>query len=92
MAKIATVGKQSSKQCKCPICGHEGLSYTFYKSYGVMVCQACYSFYEYNNSLKEKCNKNGRCLINVETRAKCRPCRLGKCLEMGMSIENLKKK
>jgi hypothetical protein len=84
--KKATVHKKNSKQCKCPICGDERSSYLFYKTYGVSICKPCHNFFSNNNSLKEKCKRTGSCLINIETRAECRPCRLKKCLEMGMSI------
>lgn len=74
--------KQISQLCR--VCGQRAAGFHF----GVFTCEGCKSFFgrTYNNlSAVYGCKNGGRCVINMETRTSCKPCRLKKCLMVGMS-------
>ncbi|CAL4067475.1 unnamed protein product [Meganyctiphanes norvegica] len=74
--------KQMSHLCR--VCGQRAAGFHF----GVFTCEGCKSFFgrTYNNlSAVYGCKNGGNCVINMETRTSCKPCRLKKCLMVGMS-------
>ncbi|CAF1287708.1 unnamed protein product [Adineta steineri] len=71
---------------KCIVCGDDAYGYNF----DAISCESCKAFFR-RNALrppdKLKCRGNGNCNITVETRKRCKRCRLDKCFKMGMRKE-----
>ncbi|KAF1753421.1 hypothetical protein GCK72_019978 [Caenorhabditis remanei] len=66
----------------CRVCGREAHGNHF----GVFSCRACAAFFRRaanSKYLHKKCQRGG---LNLE-KCTCKPCRLRKCIEMGMSTE-----
>ncbi|CAF1297463.1 unnamed protein product [Adineta steineri] len=59
-------------------------------NFDAISCESCKAFFR-RNALrppdKLKCRGNGNCNITVETRKRCKRCRLDKCFKMGMRKE-----
>ncbi|CAF2355973.1 unnamed protein product [Rotaria sp. Silwood2] len=71
----------------CSICSGPAHGYNF----DAITCESCKAFFR-RNALKSngelKCRlNNGRCVITVSTRKRCKACRLAKCLEQGMRAD-----
>ncbi|VIO95796.1 hypotetical protein, conserved [Brugia malayi] len=66
----------------CAVCGDKASG----NHYGVLSCEGCKGFFRRNiqKKMKYTCYNGGNCIVNVENRNKCQPCRLKKCLSVGM--------
>uniref|UniRef100_A0AAF5Q2L0 Nuclear receptor domain-containing protein n=1 Tax=Wuchereria bancrofti TaxID=6293 RepID=A0AAF5Q2L0_WUCBA len=66
----------------CAVCGDKASG----NHYGVLSCEGCKGFFRRNiqKKMKYTCYNGGNCVVNVENRNKCQPCRLKKCLSVGM--------
>ncbi|KAK6105729.1 Zinc finger C4 type (two domains) family protein [Brugia pahangi] len=66
----------------CAVCGDKASG----NHYGVLSCEGCKGFFRRNIQKKMiyTCYNGGNCIVNVENRNKCQPCRLKKCLSVGM--------
>ncbi|CAF0986382.1 unnamed protein product [Brachionus calyciflorus] len=75
---------------KCVICEQKPSGIHF----GVMSCEACKGFFRrscLNNASKQyKCKFDGNGNCQLSTSRSCRFCRLKKCIEVGMSMDNCK--
>ncbi|CAJ0579651.1 unnamed protein product, partial [Mesorhabditis spiculigera] len=72
----------------CAICLHPAHGIHF----GVMTCRACAAFFRRTVVLDKKyaCKQNdGKCDFGPEIRQICRACRYDKCLEVGMTADNV---
>lgn len=71
----------------CSVCGDFAEHYRF----NALVCLACRSFFcRMANKIDKKkveCVANGACIINIQTRTRCRFCRFKKCKAVGMTAE-----
>lgn len=73
----------------CKICSDKSAGI----HYGVPSCEACKSFFKRCNQKppeSNKCRRPGKCTIVPARRNNCAECRYMKCLEVGMSINNIK--
>ncbi|CAF1526944.1 unnamed protein product [Rotaria magnacalcarata] len=71
---------------KCRICGDVARGLNF----NVMTCMSCKSFFRRNAKKKmllSLCQFDNDCDITIRTRGNCSPCRLKKCLGLGMDPE-----
>ncbi|CAF3964605.1 unnamed protein product, partial [Rotaria sp. Silwood1] len=74
---------------KCQICGVPAI----FSFYSVISCNPCKMFFKRNAELGQeafKCDSNGNCEININTRHVCSSCRLRKCFTSGMKIEMIR--
>ncbi|CAF0887143.1 unnamed protein product [Rotaria sordida] len=83
--------KRQSKRVKtqCKICEAPAL----YSYFGVISCDPCKVFFKRNAENKKKllkCDFDGNCEINLNSRHVCSYCRLMKCFTCGMEIEKLR--
>ncbi|CAF0917289.1 unnamed protein product [Rotaria sordida] len=83
--------KRQSKRVKtqCKICEAPAL----YSYFGVISCDPCKVFFKRNAENKKKllkCDFDGNCGINLNSRHVCSYCRLMKCFTCGMEIEKLR--
>mgnify|MGYP002378736526 CR=1 FL=1 len=71
----------------CQICG----AFAQFINYNVLSCSSCKIFFRRNGDRQQtkyfQCKFNNRCIININTRHRCPPCRLRKCLQFGMSTD-----
>ncbi|CAF3684447.1 unnamed protein product [Rotaria sordida] len=79
--------RKKADTLSCSICDGPAHGYNF----DVITCESCKAFFR-RNALKAngefKCRmNNGRCIITVSTRKRCKACRLAKCLEQGMRAD-----
>ncbi|CAF1111604.1 unnamed protein product [Rotaria sordida] len=60
--------------------------------YGVITCEGCKGFFKRSitQGLPYRCFLDDKCIINIETRNRCKACRFKRCLEQGMAIESVK--
>nr|CDS29812.1 nuclear receptor subfamily 1 group D [Hymenolepis microstoma] len=62
--------------------------------YGVLSCEGCKGFFrralQDKRAHLRKCIRQDCCKISIKTRNHCQPCRLRRCLELGMSREAAK--
>ncbi|CAF1963316.1 unnamed protein product [Rotaria magnacalcarata] len=81
---VNATGITSHKECR--ICGDVARGLNF----NVMTCMSCKSFFRRNaqkKTLLSLCQFESNCGITIRTRGYCSPCRLKKCLELGMNPE-----
>jgi hypothetical protein len=81
------VGRKKNEGLICSICQGPAHGYNF----DAITCESCKAFFR-RNALKSngifKCRLNdGRCVITVSTRKRCKACRLAKCFEKGMRAD-----
>ncbi|KAM3726727.1 Nuclear hormone receptor [Dirofilaria immitis] len=69
----------------CKVYGDRAIGYNF----SVITCESCKAFFRRNANRQEflKCPFNQNCIINVLKRRFCQPCRLKRCLQVGMKKE-----
>ncbi|KAL5103343.1 Nuclear receptor ROR-alpha B [Taenia crassiceps] len=74
----------------CLVCGDTASGI----HYGVLSCEGCKGFFrralQDKRAHLRKCIRQDRCKISIKTRNHCQPCRLRRCLELGMSREAAK--
>ncbi|GAV04555.1 hypothetical protein RvY_14822 [Ramazzottius varieornatus] len=60
--------------------------------YGVTTCEGCKVFFKryLGKHTQYKCYFGGNCIMNVQTRHRCKACRFQKCLHEGMSLEAIR--
>ncbi|CAF1102380.1 unnamed protein product [Rotaria sordida] len=78
-----------SSKTQCKICEAPAL----YSYFGVISCDPCKVFFKRNAENKKKllkCDFDGNCEINLNSRHVCSYCRLMKCFTCGMEIEKLR--
>ncbi|UJR26347.1 hypothetical protein I4U23_007680 [Adineta vaga] len=71
----------------CSVC--ESLAHGY--NFDAITCESCKAFFR-RNALKadviSKCRiNNGKCVITISTRKRCKACRLAKCFEKGMRAD-----
>ncbi|CAF3617417.1 unnamed protein product [Rotaria sp. Silwood1] len=74
---------------ECKICGDSAI----YSFFGVVSCNSCKVFFKRNAQEGQKalkCDWNGNCEININTRHVCASCRLRKCIMNGMQAEMIR--
>jgi len=73
---------------KCRIC-HDTATGVHY---GVVTCEGCKGFFKRSitQGVPYRCFFGDRCVINLETRNRCKACRFKRCLQQGMAIESVK--
>ncbi|ULT91700.1 hypothetical protein L3Y34_009382 [Caenorhabditis briggsae] len=78
----STSAPPTSSGSFCAVCGDVVHS----RQYGVPSCLGCVIFFRRSviNKSQYKCWKNGKCVIDYESRCSCRACRLRKCFHVGM--------
>nr|VZI00011.1 unnamed protein product [Spirometra erinaceieuropaei] len=71
----------------CLVCGDTASGV----HYGVLSCEGCKGFFrrtlQDKRSQPKQCLRDGLCRITVKSRNNCQPCRLRRCMELGMSRE-----
>uniref|UniRef100_A0A0X3NZ70 Nuclear receptor subfamily 1 group D member 2 n=1 Tax=Schistocephalus solidus TaxID=70667 RepID=A0A0X3NZ70_SCHSO len=71
----------------CLVCGDTASGV----HYGVLSCEGCKGFFrrtlQDKRSQPKKCLRDGLCRITIKSRNNCQPCRLRRCVELGMSRE-----
>lgn len=80
-------GRKKLDGLMCSICEGPAHGYNF----DVITCESCKAFFR-RNALKNtetfKCRiSDGKCVIKVSTRKRCKACRLAKCFEKGMRAD-----
>lgn len=72
---------------KCVVCGDKAQGFNF----NVVSCESCKAFFRRNALAKKtlNCNFDEKCKITVPTRRFCQKCRLQKCLNVGMKVDNI---
>uniref|UniRef100_A0A5K3EKH2 Nuclear receptor domain-containing protein n=1 Tax=Mesocestoides corti TaxID=53468 RepID=A0A5K3EKH2_MESCO len=74
----------------CLVCGDTASGI----HYGVLSCEGCKGFFrralQDKRAHLRKCIRQDCCKISLKTRNHCQPCRLRRCLELGMSREAAK--
>ncbi|CAF2774678.1 unnamed protein product [Rotaria sp. Silwood2] len=60
--------------------------------YGVITCEGCKGFFKRSitQGLPYRCFFGDKCIINIETRNRCKACRFKRCLKQGMAMESVK--
>ncbi|UJR22700.1 hypothetical protein I4U23_025736 [Adineta vaga] len=80
------INKRSRAFLKCVVCGDDAYGYNF----DAISCESCKAFFR-RNALRPpdrlKCRGAGNCEITMESRRRCKRCRLNKCFQMGMRKE-----
>ncbi|CAF1226885.1 unnamed protein product [Rotaria magnacalcarata] len=73
---------------KCRICQDAATGV----HYGVITCEGCKGFFKRSitQDLPYRCFFGNKCIINMETRNRCKACRFKQCLQQGMSMESVK--
>ncbi|CAF0817865.1 unnamed protein product [Rotaria sp. Silwood1] len=73
---------------KCRICQDTATGV----HYGVITCEGCKGFFKRSitQGLPYRCFFGDKCIINIETRNRCKACRFKRCLEQGMAMESVK--
>lgn len=87
--KKLTAGRDPNLPFICYICGDTARGNNF----SVLSCVSCKSFFRRHGLLnveKLRCKHQNNCPINKETRGNCLPCRLKKCLELGMDPQMIR--
>ncbi|CAF0737321.1 unnamed protein product [Rotaria sp. Silwood1] len=70
----------------CVVCHGSAHGYNF----DAISCESCKAFFRRNallNTDRLKCRRDGACEITLETRRRCKSCRLRKCFAVGMRKE-----
>ncbi|CAF3491941.1 unnamed protein product [Rotaria sordida] len=70
----------------CVVCRGSAHGYNF----DAISCESCKAFFRRNallNAERLKCRRDGACEITLETRRRCKSCRLKKCFSVGMRKE-----
>lgn len=70
----------------CVVC--YGLAHGY--NFDAISCESCKAFFRRNalyNTDRLKCRRDGACEITLETRRRCKSCRLKKCFAVGMKKE-----
>ena len=82
--------KQNRKRHKgeliCQVCGANANGYNF----DAITCESCKAFFRRNAfrpSNEFRCINNGNCVITINTRKKCKKCRIDKCFQVCMKKE-----
>nr|ASL70576.1 nuclear receptor [Brachionus plicatilis] len=85
----STLGAASALQKKpkgeltCVVCGAPANGYNF----DAITCESCKAFFR-RNAFRPlnlfRCSNNNQCEINIQTRKKCKKCRIVKCFNLGM--------
>ena len=81
-----TEQKQDSKtNLICEVCGSDANGFNFNK----ITCESCKAFFRRNAEKRydHNCKDQSNCIINKETRKRCRKCRIEKCFNIGMIAE-----
>jgi len=87
--KKLTAGRDPNLPFVCYICGDTARGNNF----SVLSCVSCKSFFRRHGLLnveKLRCKHQNNCPINKETRGNCLPCRLKKCLQLGMDPQMIR--
>ncbi|CAI5453594.1 unnamed protein product [Caenorhabditis angaria] len=69
---------------RCAVCDARVIESHF----GAMVCRSCSAFfrrYVLTKKRRTQCSGENTCVINHNVRKMCRPCRMAKCLQVGMA-------
>ena len=71
---------------RCQVCGDAASGNHF----GVLSCEGCKGFYRRTvcNLRSYSCARMQNCIIEKNTRNKCKQCRLRKCIAAGMKMES----
>ena len=84
-ADVPAARPVTPREMQCVVCGAESSGF----HHGVRSCDGCKSYsnrYLTNPEKEQKfrCLHSGSCVVDAVSRIKCRPCRLKKCLKVGM--------
>ncbi|CAF1174870.1 unnamed protein product [Rotaria sp. Silwood1] len=82
--------KSISTTSGCLVCGDNATLI----NYGALSCLSCRTFFRrngYPNKEVPACRYDGDCEVNMLTRKVCKPCRLAKCLAVGMCPDLIRK-
>lgn len=73
---------------KCRIC-HDNATGVHY---GIITCEGCKGFFKRSitQGIPYRCFFGNQCVINIESRNRCKACRFKKCLAKGMAMESVK--
>ncbi|CAF1042318.1 unnamed protein product [Adineta steineri] len=73
---------------KCRICHDRATGV----HYGVVTCEGCKGFFKRSitQGIPYECYFGNKCIINIETRNRCKACRFKRCIEHGMAMESVK--
>ncbi|CAF1552205.1 unnamed protein product [Rotaria magnacalcarata] len=77
---------EKNSDLSCVVCCAVAHGYNF----DTISCESCKAFFRRNalfNTDRLKCRRDGACEISVETRRRCKSCRLKKCFAVGMRKE-----
>ncbi|UJR36171.1 hypothetical protein I4U23_028905 [Adineta vaga] len=88
MNKKTPKGTLSFPFGKCRICHDKATGV----HYGVITCEGCKGFFKRSitQNIIYRCFFGNRCVINTQTRNRCKACRLKRCFERGMAMESVK--
>nr|ASL70498.1 nuclear receptor [Brachionus rotundiformis] len=75
--------KRPKGELTCVVCGASANGYNF----DAITCESCKAFFR-RNAFRPlnlfRCSNNNQCEINIQTRKKCKKCRIVKCFNLGM--------
>lgn len=75
--------KRPKGELVCVVCGASANGYNF----DAITCESCKAFFR-RNAFRPlnlfRCSNNNQCDINIQTRKKCKKCRIVKCFNLGM--------
>nr|ASL70609.1 nuclear receptor [Brachionus koreanus] len=75
--------KRPKGELICVVCGAPANGYNF----DAITCESCKAFFR-RNAFRPlnlfRCSNNNQCEINIQTRKKCKKCRIVKCFNLGM--------
>ncbi|CAF1262508.1 unnamed protein product [Rotaria sordida] len=73
---------------KCRIC-HDVATGVHY---GVITCEGCKGFFKRSitRGVSNQCLFANKCIVSTGTRNRCKSCRFNRCIEQGMSMDNVK--
>jgi len=87
--KKLTAGRDPNLPFICYVCGDTARGNNF----SVLSCVSCKSFFRRHGLMKPdklRCKHQNDCTVNKETRGTCLPCRLKKCLAVGMDPQMIR--
>ncbi|CAF5141477.1 unnamed protein product, partial [Rotaria sp. Silwood1] len=82
--------KSNTTTSVCLVCGDNATII----NYGALSCLSCRTFFRRNGHTNKEvpaCRYDGDCEVNMLTRKVCKPCRLAKCLAVGMCPDLIRK-
>ncbi len=81
--KSAQLSGEQKGELICVVCGASANGYNF----DAITCESCKAFFR-RNAFRPlnlfRCTNNNQCVITINTRKKCKKCRITKCFNLGM--------